>query len=62
MPIPRSMRKKIEQAIKAIEDRNNRNNYLILKPSQKPQDIPKLSLVIQLTGYDQINPPEPTGE
>ena len=55
MAIPKGLRKKIEAALKRAEAMKLQNNFFILKPTEKPIDIPEKSLVIQLTGYDDLN-------
>lgn len=52
----KQIKKKIDAALKKVEELKSQNNYKILKPSEKAIDIPKKSLVVQLTDYDDKAP------
>ena len=52
MPIPKNLMKRIEQAIKKIEDAKMKNNFFVFRSGEKPKNIPDKSLVIELTRYE----------
>lgn len=53
MAIPKNLKKKIEAALAEVERRKLKNNYYILKPSDKLTDITTHSLVVRLTDYEE---------
>lgn len=53
MPIPRGLKKKIENALLAIERKKMLNNWYLTKAPNKLSNIPDKSLVVILTPYDE---------
>lgn len=56
MSIPKGLKKKIENAIKAYERKKLKNNYFITKEPDTLKDIPERSLVVVLTPYHEKVP------
>ena len=53
MALPKGLKKKIENALLAIERKKLKNNWFIFKKEDKVKDIPERSLVIILTPYEE---------
>lgn len=57
-----SIAKKVEAALKKLEDMNTRNNYFIFWKGKEESPVPDKSLVIILTEYPPEEPDSHTEE
>ncbi len=53
MAVPKGLKKKIENALLAIERKKLLNNWYLIKSPEKPSNIPERSLVVILTSYPE---------